>query len=331
MSLLFVAKETPMSDANTETEPKPETESESPVAVLAAIAANLTIAIAKFAAAAISGSSAMIAEAIHSLVDTGNQLLLLLGIRRSKKPADERHPFGYGKELYFWSLIVSVLLFGLGAGISIYEGVKHILEPHPITDVRATAFVLAIAFFAEGFSLLTALRELRREEPGRGFWEAMEKSKNPAVFVVVAEDAAALIGIVLAALGVGLGYVLENPIIDGVATILIGVVLGTVAVFLVYESKRLLIGGGADQETIDGLKEILGSEDTIERFNPPFTMHLAPKEVLLTLEVDFKSNLSSDEVEGAIDALERKIRDEYPEMKRIFVEAESRKRGELAS
>ena len=321
-----------MSDADTESadaQEEPETESESPVAVLAAIAANLTIAIAKFVAAAISGSSAMIAEAIHSLVDTGNQLLLLLGISRSKKPADERHPFGYGKELYFWSLIVSVLLFGLGAGISIYEGVKHILEPHPIGDIKATAFVLSIAFFAEGFSLLTALRELRKENPDRGFWEAMEKSKNPAVFVVVAEDSAALIGIALAALGVGLGHVLENPIIDGVATILIGVVLGTVAVFLVYESKKLLVGEGADQETIDGLKEILETDDSIERFNPPFTMHLAPKEVLLTLEVDFESSFSADEAERAIDRLERKIRDEYPEMKHIFVEVESRKRKNL--
>ena len=271
----------------------------------------------------------MIAEAIHSLVDTGNQLLLLLGIRRSKKPADERHPFGYGKELYFWSLIVSVLLFGLGAGISIYEGVKHILEPHPITEIKATAFVLAIAFFAEGFSLLTALRELSREEPGRGFWEAMQKSKNPAVFVVVAEDSAALIGIVLAALGVGLGYVLENPIIDGVATILIGVVLGTVAVFLVYESKKLLVGEGADQEVLDGLKEILAADESIERFNPPFTMHLAPKEILLTLEVDFRDDLSADGVEEATNTLERKIRNEYPEMKRIFVEAESRKRESM--
>ena len=181
-----------MSDATAETNTdakrgEAEAESENPITVLAAIAANLTIAVAKFAAA-LSGSSAMLAEAFHSLVDMGNQLLLLLGIKRSKKPADALHPFGYGKELYFWTLIVSVLLFGLGAGVSIYEGIKHILDPHPIEDVKITAFVLSIAFFAEGFSLLTALRELRRENPGRGFFEAMEKSKNPAVFVVVAES-----------------------------------------------------------------------------------------------------------------------------------------------
>lgn len=306
-----------------------DVESESPVAVFAAMTANLVIAIAKFVAAGISGSSAMIAEAIHSLVDTGNQLLLLLGIKRSQKPADERHPFGYGKEMYFWSLIVAVLLFGLGAGVSLYEGIKHVIDPHPLEDVKVTAFVLAIAFFAEGISLLTALKELRTAYPDKGFFEAMRKSKNPAVFVVVAEDSAALMGIVIAAAGIWLSHRLENPHIDGIASILIGVLLGTVAVFLIFESKKLLIGEGADLETLQSINDILTQDDNVERFNPPFTMQLSPKEVLLNLEVDFIDRLSVNETEKAIDGLEQNIRAAHPDVKYIFVEAESGRRRRL--
>jgi cation diffusion facilitator family transporter len=303
---------------------------ESPVAVLAAMAANLVIAVAKFVAAGISGSSAMIAEAVHSLVDTGNQLLLLLGIKRSQKPADERHPFGYGKEIYFWSLIVAVLLFGVGAGVSMYEGIKHVIDPHPLEDVKVTAFVLAIAFFAEGISLLTALKELRKAHPDRGFFEAMQKSKNPAVFVVVAEDSAALMGIVIAAAGVWLSHRLDNPHIDGIASILIGVLLGAVAVFLVYESKKLLVGEGADPDMLQSIRDILAQDDNVEHFNPPFTMQLSPKDVLLNLEVDFIDRLSVNETEKAIDGLEQHIRAKHPEVKYIFVEAESGRRRRLS-
>lgn len=321
-----------MSEAPTEQISKhhEEVESESPVAVFAAMTANLVIAIAKFIAAGISGSSAMIAEAVHSLVDTGNQMLLLLGIKRSQKPADEMHPFGYGKEMYFWSLIVAVLLFGLGAGVSMYEGIKHVIEPHPLEDVKVTAFVLAIAFFAEGISLLTALKELRTAYPDRGFWEAMQKSKNPAVFVVVAEDSAALAGIVIAAAGVWLSHRLENPHIDGIASILIGVLLGTVAIFLVYESKKLLIGEGADPDMVQSIRDILAQDSNVERFNPPFTMQLSPKDVLLNLEVDFIDRLSVNETEKAIDKLEQNIRAAHPEVRYIFVEAESGRRRRLS-
>ena len=299
---------------------------EKPIAVYGAAAANGVIAITKFVAAGFTGSSAMAAEGIHSVVDTGNQLLILFGIRRSKTPADERHPFGYGKELYFWSLIVAMLLFGIGGGMSIYEGIRHFRHPAELGDPTWNYWVLGIALVVESIAWWLALKELLKSQGERSLWRALRESKDPAVFIVLGEDTAAMLGLIVAFFGVYLGHRYDNPAFDGLASIIIGFILAAVAVFLAYESKGLLVGESADLKVVRGIQEIGRQDEAVEEVAPPLTMYLAPREVLLTLEVDFKNNLSAEEVEQAVDRLEKRIREEYPQVKRIFIEAESLKR-----
>ena len=300
---------------------------EKPIAVYGAAAANGVIAITKFVAAGFTGSSAMAAEGIHSVVDTGNQLLILFGIKRSKTPADERHPFGYGKELYFWSLIVAMLLFGIGGGMSFYEGIRHLRHPSELGDPTWNYWVLGIGLVVESIAWWLALKELLKAQGERSLWQALRESKDPAVFIVLGEDTAAMLGLIVAFFGVYLGHRFETPVFDGGASIVIGVILTTVAVFLAYESKGLLIGESADMDVVRGVREIGRKDEAVEEVAPPMTMYLAPKEVLLTLEVDFKNELSAEEVERSIDRIERNIRERYPQIKRIFIEAESLKRG----
>ncbi len=297
--------------------------SESPVAVYSAMAANGLIAIAKFFAAAFTGSSAMFSEGIHSLVDTGNQGLVLLGIRRSKKPADTKHPFGYGKELYFWSLIVAILIFGLGGGISFYEGISHIRDPHELGDPTASYIVLGFAFVVESFAFITAYRALRKTSAGKnnGFIEALKQSKDPSIFTVLVEDAAALAGIIIAFLGVYLGHLFGTPYLDGVASILIGIILALVAAFLAYESKGLLLGESADPEVVNTIEEIAETDKHVDSVVAPLTMHFGPRQVLLNLEVKFVPNLSTSELAQAVNRLEGKIRERHPHITRIFIEA----------
>ena len=299
---------------------------EKPIAVYGAAAANGVIAITKFVAAGFTGSSAMAAEGIHSVVDTGNQLLVLFGIRRSKTPADERHPFGYGKELYFWSLIVAMLLFGIGGGMSIYEGIRHFRHPAELGDPTWNYWVLGIALVVESIAWWLALKELLKSQGERSLWQALRESKDPAVFIVLGEDTAAMLGLIVAFFGVYLGHRFDNPAFDGIASIIIGFILAAVAVFLAYESKGLLIGESADLKVVRGVQEIGRQDEAVEEVAPPLTMYLAPREVLLTLEVDFKNNLSAEEVEQAVDRIEKRIREAYPQIKRIFIEAESLKR-----
>ena len=299
---------------------------EKPIAVYGAAAANGVIAITKFVAAGFTGSSAMAAEGIHSVVDTGNQLLILFGIKRSKTPADERHPFGYGKELYFWSLIVAMLLFGIGGGMSIYEGIRHFRHPAELGDPTWNYWVLGIALVVESIAWWLALRELLKSQGERSLWQALRESKDPAVFIVLGEDTAAMLGLIVAFLGVYLGHRFENAAFDGIASVIIGLILAAVAVFLAYESKGLLIGESADLKVVRGIQEIGRQDEAVEEVAPPLTMYLAPREVLLTLEVDFKNNLSAEEVEQSIDRIEKRIREAYPQIKRIFIEAESLKR-----
>ncbi len=233
----------------------PESGRERPIVIYAAIAANLGIAIAKFLAAALTGSSAMISEGVHSLVDTGNQGLLLLGLGRASRPPDDEHPFGHGKELYFWSLIVAILIFGIGGGVSIYEGITHILDPTPLEDPLVNYIVLAVAFVLEGSSWFVAAREVSgRVRPGEGFVDSVRTSKDPSVVTVLLEDSAALAGLVVAAVGIYLAHALEAPWIDGVASLIIGSILVSVALFLASESRGLLIGERADVELIERLK-----------------------------------------------------------------------------
>jgi len=307
----------PQRDANVE-------QSERPITVYVAVGSNLAIAAAKFAAALITGSSAMLAEAIHSVVDTGNELLLLLGIRRSARPADALHPFGHGKELYFWSLIVAILLFGLGGGMSIYEGISHLQHPVEIRDPTWNYVVLGVAFIAEGASWVIAVRKLlegRRE--GQSAWRTMRTSKDPTVYTVVAEDSAALAGVLVAFLGVLLGHRLHDPYLDGTASIVIGLILATVAGYLAVESRDLLVGESAGTDVVEDIRALAEADPAVVQASRPLTMHFGPDRVLLNLDIEFRPELTADEVAAAVDRLEARIRKEHPSIRRIFIEAEA--------
>ncbi|HXG83701.1 MAG TPA: cation diffusion facilitator family transporter [Pyrinomonadaceae bacterium] len=295
---------------------------ESKTAIFAAIGGNLAIAIMKFAAAAFTGSSAMLSEGIHSLVDTGNGGLLLLGIHKSKQPADATHPFGYGKELYFWSLIVAVLIFGVGGGISIYEGITHLIHPSPLEDPFWSYVVLGLAVVFEGIVFVIAFRAFQAlKGEDENIWQAIKSSKDPTTFTVLFEDAAALLGLIVAFAGIFLAHYFNNPYLDGAASILIGVILASVAVFLAYESKGLLVGEGADPETLANIRKLAEAAAGVEKVINPLTMYFGPRTILLTVDIEFDKKLSAMEVEEAVDRLEKNIRSQYPDIKHIYIEA----------
>jgi len=297
--------------------------SESRTAIIAAIAGNLAIAATKFVAAGFTGSSAMLSEGIHSLVDTGNGGLLLLGVRRSRKPPDATHPFGHGMEVYFWSLVVAILIFALGGGMSVYEGVIHIAHPNQIGDPTWNYVVLSFAIFFESISFYFAIRAFRKEKGNQGVWQAIHTSKDPTTFTILFEDTAALLGLVVAFAGIFLSHQLSNPYLDGVASIAIGVILGIVAGFLAYESKGLLIGEAVDPKTLASIRALASAEPAVTEVRKALTMHLGPQEVLLTLDIRFQKELTTSEIAAAIDALEEKIRRRHPEIKYIFIEAKA--------
>ena len=292
-------------------------------AVYAAIGGNLAVAITKFIAAFITGSSAMLSEGIHSVVDTGNGLLLLFGIRKSQKPADLTHPFGHGKELYFWTLIVAILIFAVGGGMSVYEGISHLRHPAPLHDPLWNYLVLGFALLFEGIAWTIAFKEFRKTQGNVGLWKAVRASKDPSTFTVLFEDSAAMLGLLVAFLGIFFGQLLNNLYLDGVAAIIIGLILGVVAVLLAYESKGLLVGEGASRETVENICEIAGNDPAVERVMPPLTMHFGPQEVLLNLDIKFRNGISAEEIEASVDRMESEIRKRHPEIKRIFIEAES--------
>jgi cation diffusion facilitator family transporter len=295
--------------------------SESALTVYAAIAANFIIAVAKFAAATVTGSSAMISEGIHSVIDTGNEALLLLGLKRSRKPPDELHPFGYGKEIYFWSLIVAILLFGIGGGLSVYEGLSHIRHPEELQNPLWNYLVLGVALVAEGVSWGIAMRNLLTDRTSKvGVFQAFRRSKDPAVFVVVGEDTAALLGVLVAAGGVFLSHRLRAPWIDGSASIVIGLILAGVALMLVYESRALIVGETADLRLVRDVHAIAENDPAVLRARPPLTMQMSPDEVLINMDVEFHSRLSPAELISAIDRIEAKIRERHPSVGRIFLE-----------
>ncbi len=296
---------------------------EHPVAVYGAIGANLLIAAAKFVAAAFTGSSSMISEGIHSIVDTGNEGLLLLGIHQSKRPPDEVHPFGHGKELYFWSLIVAVVLFGIGGGMSVYEGISHILHPNALEQAIWSYVVLGIAFVAESSSWLLAFRQFAPARQNSTLWQAIRTSKDPTVVTVLLEDSAALAGLVVAFGGIWLSHTFNDARIDGAASVLIGLILAVVAIVLTYESRGLLIGERADTEVIASVRQIVSTDAAVLDVQRLLTMHLGPEEILLTLELHFRPQLSSQALTVAIDRLESAIRTSHPEITRIFVEAKA--------
>jgi cation diffusion facilitator family transporter len=297
--------------------------SEKPIAILGAITANLIIAASKFVVAILTGSSAMLSEAIHSLVDTGNEGLMLLGTHRSKRAADETHPFGYGQELYFWTLIVAVILFGLGGGMSIYEGIGRLQHPVESTNPTWNYIVLAIAGIAEGTSFTIAMRKLLSKGRKKSILETVRASKDPSVFVVVFEDSAALSGLFVAFLGVFLGHYFHLPQLDGLASIVIGLILGVMAALLAYESRGLLLGESADQEIVRSIRQLAEDDEMVEKVQRPLTMHLGANEILLNLAVEFRQDLSAFELASAVDRLEKRIQEQYPEIKQIYIEAET--------
>ncbi len=291
------------------------------VTVYGAIAANLGIAVMKFAGAATTGSSAMLSEGIHSMVDTGDGLLLLVGLHLSQRKADERHPFGYGKELYFWSLIVAVLIFGVGGGVSMVEGILHVLDPAPLADPFWNYVVLGCAALFEGSSLALALRQFLRDKGDESFGAALRTSKDPSVYTVLAEDSAALLGLAAAALGIVGSHALDLPLLDGAASIVIGVLLCAVATLLIRQSRKLLVGEAVTSDMAAEIRRIATDEGPVLRAAWPLTMHFGPDDVLLALDAEFEPGLAAEEVQAAVNRIERAIRARFPEVKRIYNEA----------
>jgi cation diffusion facilitator family transporter len=296
-------------------------------AIYGAIAANTAIAISKFVAAFFSGSSSMFSEGIHSLVDTGNGILLLYGIRRSKKPPTAEHPFGFGKEIFFWSFVVALLIFALGGGVAIYEGVKHLFHPRHMENVGWNYLVLGLAMLFEASALRVALKEFNATRGTKPFLRALREGKDSATIAVVIEDTAALLGLAVALLSVLLGQITGLALFDGLGSILIGLILICVSLFFAYECKGLLVGEGLLPEDVEAVSRILAEEPAVAAYKRPLSLYFGPSEVLVNLEVDFKDDLSSDDIERTIDSIEVKIKEKIPVVNRIFIEAETIRRS----
>ncbi|MHB1342038.1 MAG: cation diffusion facilitator family transporter [Coriobacteriia bacterium] len=296
---------------------------ESKTAVIAAVIANLAIAIAKFVAAGITGSSAMIAEGIHSLVDTGNGGLLLFGMKRAARPADEDHPFGHGKALYFWSLIVAMSIFGIGGGMSVYEGISHLQHPSPLENPMWNYIVLGVSIVIEGFSFSVAIKQFNAARGTIRPLAFIRKSKDPSLYTIVLEDSAAMLGLIFAFAGVFLGHLFDNPYFDGGASIIIGLLLMSVAWLLGVETKGLLLGEGADAETLASIREAVESDRSVDRAGEILTMYMGPSELIVNLGVQFKSTLGAEEIHDAIHRIETAISVKHPECTRVYIEVES--------
>jgi len=294
---------------------------DSRIAVYGAIAANVAIAATKFVVAGITGSSAMLSEGIHSAVDTGNGVLLLIGRRLSERKATPEHPFGHGKELFFWSLIVAVLVFGLGGGLSMLEGIQHIMNPASMRDPKWNYFVLFAAAIFEGTSFTVALRVFLREKGDRPFWAALHASKDPMTYTVLGEDFAALAGLAVAALGIFISHYYNLPQADGAASIAIGVILAGVAVLLIREARGLLIGEGIRPDTAAAIRELLGRHPLVRSVGPLLSMYIGPEQVLLTLDVEFDPKASAASISKAVRSLEQEIRARFDKITRIYIEA----------
>ena len=296
--------------------------------VLAALAGNGLIAVTKFAASAYTGSSAMLSEAIHSLVDTGNQALLLYGMKRAARPADESHPFGYGKELYFWSFIVALLLFSMGAGVSLYEGVQKFIHPHPMSNPYVNYIVLGFATVFELAAMRLAAKEFNRRRGKTPVLKALRRSKDPTLFTVLLEDSAALAGIAVAFIGIMTAQLLNMPAADAIASIVIGLLLAAAASFLAIEVKGLLIGEAASGQLVDGIRDIIGAstgaDKPISQINEIRTMHLGPSDVLVAASLEFNDHETVQTIEQTIAALERSIKKRYPAVQRLFLEVQAR-------
>lgn len=295
--------------------------------IYAALIGNALIAVTKFGASAVTGSSAMLAEGIHSLVDTGNQGLLLYGLHKAKKPPDDQFPFGHGKEVYFWSFVVAILIFALGAGISLYEGVVHILHPEPVVNPMVNYIVLGFALVFEGGAWFFAFKEFSRVKGKWSYVQAVQRGTNPTIFMVLFEDSAAVLGLIVAFLGIWLGQVTGIAYLDGMATVIIGLILGGTAIWLAYETKGLLIGESANKEVVVSIRGMAKQLPGVLHVNEVLTMHMGPEYILVNISVDFRDGVTSEEVEQCVATLDRDIKTQHPLVKRVFVEAEARRVG----
>ncbi|MBZ9681096.1 cation transporter [Mesorhizobium sp. B2-7-3] len=291
--------------------------------IYAALAGNLAIALTKFAAAFFTGSSAMLSEGVHSLVDTGNGGLLLYGMHRAARPADSSHPLGHGRELYFWSFIVALLVFALGAGVSFYEGIIHIMAPEPVANARVNYIVLGLSFLFEGSSWLVALKEFRKQKGKQGWLQAVQSSKDPSVYTVLFEDSAALLGLAVAFAGILAAEIFEMPELDGAASIGISLILGTTAIFLARESKGLLIGEPASPEVQRKVLAIVQQDPAVQRANGVLTVHMGPEEIVAGLSIEFEDHLSAPEIEACVERIEARLKKEMPEITRLFVKPQT--------
>ena len=297
---------------------------ESKGVLYAAIFANVAIAICKFVAAALTHSSAMLAEAFHSTADTGNELLLLWGMKRSSRPPDALHPYGHGKVLYFYSLLVAVYIFGVGGGLAIHEGISHLKHPQIPTHPAWNYAVLALSAAFDLYSWRISYRTLRsRKDPNESIWDEIIGGKDPTVFTVFLEDSAGLLGILLAFLAIFLGHQFHNPYLDPIASIAIGAVLAVIAIFLGRESGALLVGERTNRARIKCLCDIITADPAVDKVGDLLTMQLGPEQVLLNVNIRFRANLNLQQLESAIDRIESRIRKEQPSVQRIFIEAES--------
>jgi cation diffusion facilitator family transporter len=290
--------------------------------IYAALAGNGAVALVKFAAAAWTGSSAMLSEAIHSSVDTADQALMLYGLKRAQRPPDEKHPLGYGREVYFWSFTVALLIFTLGAGLTAYEGLQHVLTPHELTDPFVSYIVYGAAALFEGASWYMALREFQKAKGELGYFEAMRESKDPPTFIVLFEDTAALIGLAIAALGTFAATHFDAPVLDGVASIGIAVLLGATALVLARESKDLLIGEAASPELRQAVVRTACETQGIERAQVVFSVHMGPEQVVVALSLEFRDDMTADDIEAAVDRLERCIQERHSDVIAVFVKPE---------
>src|SRR5215213_1851349 len=291
--------------------------------IYAALLGNLLVALTKFGAAWWTGSSAMLSEGLHSLVDTSNQVLLLYGMHRAALPPDEKRPLGYARELYFWSFIVALLMFALGAGAAFYEGINHILHPVAIVDPTVNYLVLALSFVFEFVTWLVALKHFRAAQGRQGYYEAVRRSKDPTSFMVLFEDSAALAGLLIAFAGTLAAEWFGMPVLDGVAAIGIGLVLGTTAIILARESKELLLGEPASPRVNESIMRLAAEAPGIERANGLFTTHLGPSAIVASLSVEFCDDMTAPEIEKAVVALEQRIRAAHPEVTALFIKPQT--------
>lgn len=291
--------------------------------IFAALIGNFLIFLTKLGAAFYTNSSAMFSEAIHSIVDCGNQGLLLYGIKKADRKADRYHPFGYGKELYFWSFVVAIIIFAIGAGVSLYEGIHKIISPEEVKSIYVNYIVLVVAICFEAYPWKMAYDEFNARRGKRGILDAVRRSKDPSLFAILFEDTAAMLGLFTALAGLFIGDYFNIPEADGAASVVIGIILALTAVVLAIECKGLLIGEAADEAIIESIETLMENHEHIENINEILTMHFGPSDILLNLSLDFKNDISAGDVENMITKFEIQIKEKHPDIKRIFIEAQS--------